>query len=60
MILLRSKVAKAGLAVVVVGAAVAAVVTMSLQHSWVHWAALEASWMQDKKLEARNNRGCFL
>ena len=52
--------AKAGLAVVVVGAAVAAVVTMSLQHSWVHWAALEASWMQDKKLEARNNRGCFL
>ncbi len=54
MILLRSKVAKAGLAAVV-GVAVVAVVTMSLQHSWVHWGALGASWMQDKKLEARNN-----
>ena len=55
MILLRSKVAKAGLVVVVVGVAVAAVVNMSLQHFWVHWAAWEALWMQDKKLEARNN-----
>ncbi len=53
MILLRSKVAKAGLAAVV--AAAVAVVTMPLQHSLVHWAALEALWMQDKKLEARNN-----
>lgn len=54
MILLRSKVAKAGLAVVEVGVAVVAVVTMFLQHSLVHWAALVGSWMQDKKLEARN------